>query len=311
MTTNPPASGIHGRYRTLDTPGPNGWNDHGDPTHQRRQGNTPGPLGDDDHGTPLAGRLPLISNERDAEVARLIDETIARANAAAGPRDIAARLQSCLAAVGQAHAAGDLQDPKLRYAECYFAARRLTVEGKASIAPDDHPDAPPDAALEIGRRRIPKARRILQAAGAGGAEHTLGSRQPRLPAHWTAAAASGGRARPIELLDRERPYRRIARPRRGRRRSAPVFDHQHHRSIAAAARCSPATAHCSAWSLGAAKNTRICDRGAPCRPPHRPPQPRPGGQRAATPGAISALVQCWGRQRGADRRPSYTNGPAG
>jgi hypothetical protein len=150
VTTNPPAVGIHGRYRTLDAPGPNGWNDHGDPTHRRRQGNTPGPLGDDDHGTPLAGRLPLISNERDAEVARLIDETIAGANAAARPGDITARLQSCLAAVGQAHAAGDLQDPKLRYAECYFAARRLTVEGKASIAPDDHPDAPSDAHWKLG-----------------------------------------------------------------------------------------------------------------------------------------------------------------
>jgi hypothetical protein len=150
VTTNLPAAGIHGRYRTLDTPGPNGWNDHGDPTHRRRQGKTPGPLGHNDHGTPLAGRLPLISNERDAEVARLIDETIAKGNAAADPGDIAGKLQSCLAAVGQAHAADDLQDPKLRYAECYFAARRLTVEGKAGIATDDHPDAPPDAHCKLG-----------------------------------------------------------------------------------------------------------------------------------------------------------------
>ena len=188
MTTNPPAAGIHGRYRTLDTPGPNGWNDHGDPTHRRRQGNTPGPLGDDDHGTPLAGRLPLISNEGYAEVAKLIDETIARATAAAGPRDIAARLQACLAAVGQAHAAGDLQDPKLRYAECYFAARRLTVEGKASIAPDDHPDAPPDAHWKLGGvehrkpgeffRPLAQAARNIPSAAAGLGYQRIGQQPP-------------------------------------------------------------------------------------------------------------------------------------
>jgi len=184
VTTNPPAAGIHGRHRTLDTPGPTGWNDHGDPTHRRRQGSTPGPLGDDDHGTPLAGRLPLISNERDAEVARLIDETIARANAAARPGDIATRLQSCLAAVGQAHAADELQDPKLRYAECYFAARRLTVEGKASIATDDHPDA--DWKLGGVEHRKPgeffkplaQAARNIPSAAAGLGYQRIGQQQP-------------------------------------------------------------------------------------------------------------------------------------
>ena len=185
--TNPPAAGIHGRYRTLDTPGPNGWNDHGDPTHRRRQGTTPGPLGDDDHGTPLAGRLPLISNERDAEVVRLIDETIARANVTSGPRDIAARLQFCLAALGQAHVADDLQYPKLGYAECYFAARRLTVEGKASVAPDDPPDAPPDADWKLGGveyrkpgeffKRLAQARNIPSAA-AGLSYQRIGQQPP-------------------------------------------------------------------------------------------------------------------------------------
>jgi hypothetical protein len=225
VTTNPPAAGIHGRYRTLDTPGPNGWNDHGDPTHRRRQGNTPGPLGDDDHGTPLAGRLPLISNERDAEVARLIDETIARANAAAGPGDIAARLKSCLAAVGQAHAAGDLQDPKLRYAECYFAARRLTVEGKASIAPDDHPDAPPDAHWKLGGveyrkpgeffKPLAQAARNIPSAAAGLGYQRIGQ-QPPLPgveqdrsSYWTEKGSLDGSRDRAAGVDDLRPYSTI------------------------------------------------------------------------------------------------------
>lgn len=139
---NPPAVGIHARHRTLDTPGPTGWNDHGDPTHRRRQGNTPGSLGDDDHGTPLAGRLPLLGNQHDAEIEKIIDETIARANAAGAARDLAAKLQACLAAVGQAHQGDRVQDPKLHAVEGYFEARLRTVEGKANIAPDEHPEAP-------------------------------------------------------------------------------------------------------------------------------------------------------------------------
>lgn len=140
---NPPAVGIHARHRTLDTPGPTGWNDHGDPTHRRRQGNTPGSLGDDDHGTPLAGRLPLLENQHDAEIERIIAETIARANAAGASPDIAAKLQACLAAVSQGHETDRVQDPKLQAVECYFEARLRTVEGKADIAPDEHPAAPP------------------------------------------------------------------------------------------------------------------------------------------------------------------------
>jgi hypothetical protein len=225
VTTNPPAAGIHGRYRTLDTPGPTGWNDHGDPTHRRRQGSTPGPLGDDDHGTPLAGRLPLISNEHDAEVARLIDETIARTTAAAGPRDIAARLQSCLAAVGQAHAADDLQDPKLRYVECYFAARRLTVEGKASIAPDDHPDAPPDAHWKLGGvehrnpgeffKPLAQAARNVPSAAAGLGYHRIGQQPPHpgieqdRSSYWTEKGRLDGLRDRAAGVDDLRPYSTI------------------------------------------------------------------------------------------------------
>jgi hypothetical protein len=226
VTTNPPATGIHGRYRSLDTPGPNGWNDHGDPTHQRRQGNTPGPLGDNDHGTPLAGRLPLISNERDDEVARLIDETIARANAAAHPGDIvAARLQSCLAAVGQAHAVGDLQDPKLRYAECYFAARRLTVEGKASIAPDDHPDAPADAPWKLGGvehrkpgeffKPLAQAARNIPSAAAGLGYQRIGQQPPHSgveqdrSSYWTEKGRLDGLRDRAAGVDDLRPYSTI------------------------------------------------------------------------------------------------------
>lgn len=225
MTTNPPAAGIHGRYRTLDTPGPNGWNDHGDPTHRRRQGATPGPLGNDDHGTPLAGRLQLISNERDAEVARLIDETIARANAAAGPGDIAARLQYCLAAVRQAHAPGDLQDPKLRYAECYFAARRLTVVGKASIAPDDHADAPPDAHWKLGGvehrkpgeffKPLAQAARNMPSAAAGLSYQRIGQQPPHpgveqdRSSYWTEKGRLDGSRDRAAGVDDLRPYSTI------------------------------------------------------------------------------------------------------
>ena len=40
----PPALGPHAKHRPLGTPGPTGYNDHGDPQHHRRRGGTPGPL---------------------------------------------------------------------------------------------------------------------------------------------------------------------------------------------------------------------------------------------------------------------------
>src|SRR5437763_16625318 len=105
----PPASGSHARHRVLGSPGPTGWNAHGDPCHWRRQGPTRGPLGINDHGTPLGGKFALLLPERHPEIVNRINGIIAVADALAN-RPTAAKLQACLRAVKSHDSAGFGQD---------------------------------------------------------------------------------------------------------------------------------------------------------------------------------------------------------
>jgi hypothetical protein len=125
----PPASGSHARHRVLGTPGPTGWNDHGDPCHWRRQGPTRGPLGINDHGTPLAGKLALLLPERHPEIVNRINAIIAVADALAN-QPKAAKLRACLRAVKSHDSAGFGQDDVSRCVASYFDARLLALEEK-------------------------------------------------------------------------------------------------------------------------------------------------------------------------------------
>ena len=117
----PPVAGMHGRHRIFDTPGPTGWNDHGDPCHARRTGPTPGSLGVNDHGTPSPGPAALLLPEHRRDVGALINRIVEEVNAAAHSHTEQA-LQACLVAVKN----GGIDRPQAaaaRCAEAYFSAR--------------------------------------------------------------------------------------------------------------------------------------------------------------------------------------------
>ena len=132
--SKPPAPGTHAKHRPLDTPGPLGWNDHGDPCHWRRQGRSPGSLSVNDHGVPLPRKPFLLSDELDGEVVRKINQTIEQINAAAQP-DAAAALRACFEASksrGNVEARDDTEQCVLSY----FHARLVACEGKTSVERD-------------------------------------------------------------------------------------------------------------------------------------------------------------------------------
>lgn len=189
--TEPPAPGQHGTHRRLDTPGPLGVNDHGDPSHERRRGATPGSLGDDDHGTPLAGRLRLVLDPNDDETERRIATIVAAANAAPHAEDLAARLQRCLAAVRNSSSGEtDGRDEKSHYVEAYFLGRLLAREGAADL-PRNNADW--SAAIAEDRLRTPavEPRRMGDFFRPPGLASLKGSEAaPRLSYHRIAQSAA-------------------------------------------------------------------------------------------------------------------------
>jgi hypothetical protein len=148
-TARPPASGIHAKHRALDTPGPLGWNDHGDPCHWRRHGWSPGSLSVNDHGVPLAKRRFLLSDELDGEVARQINRVINEINAAAHPDAVAALrtgLDACKGA-DDVEARDDIKQCVL----AYFHARLIACEGQTIVERDvDWPAAGSRHGVPIG-----------------------------------------------------------------------------------------------------------------------------------------------------------------
>ena len=131
--TRPPAPGPHARYRSLGTPGPTGYNDHGDPGHQRRRGVTPGPLGQNDHGMPLSTKGHPV-DVYDEEVALLINHIIDEANRAIGSTAIEGRLQFCVDLAKQNHHDKGQGYQKYHDVEHYFLARAGAIEGKPEIS---------------------------------------------------------------------------------------------------------------------------------------------------------------------------------
>lgn len=124
----PPAAGMHGRHRVLGTPGPTGWNDHGDPCHARRGGPTPGSLGVNDHGTPLPEPAALLLAERRQDAEAHINQIIEAAGSAQAQTEH--QLQACLDAVKNQGNADQSQGEVARCAEAYFQARLHAVQGK-------------------------------------------------------------------------------------------------------------------------------------------------------------------------------------
>jgi hypothetical protein len=138
----PPASGAHARYRPFGTPGPTGWNDHGDPVHRPQQGDTPGSLSVNDHGTPLPGKVPLLPDEHYAEVVKRINETIGQINSAAHS-EVIEKLRTCFAAVGGHGNLEHTEDKISHYVQCYFYARLLAAQGKVhSMSNNDWKESP-------------------------------------------------------------------------------------------------------------------------------------------------------------------------
>lgn len=187
-TTRPPGSGIHAKYRTLDTPGPLGWNDHGDPRHWRRDGRSPGSLSVNDHGVPLGKKIFLLPDEVDGEVARQINRVV---DEAAVHPDAAAALRACLdacKAVGNVESGAS--DDTGECVLAYFQARLMACEGHATVEGDvDWPAAGSADGVRIGaveHRRMGAFFSPPQWA-AGGAPHASSSlsyeRIGQLPPH--------------------------------------------------------------------------------------------------------------------------------
>jgi hypothetical protein len=136
----PPASGSHAHHRPLDTPGPTGVNDHGDPGHVRRQGLTPGPLGWNDHAVPLPQRWRLTVDSEYPIATHPITEIIARVDAGSPDASLREKLKLCAAAVAAAAAAMSsegptrLPGPVHRCVRAYFSARQQAFEGALEIA---------------------------------------------------------------------------------------------------------------------------------------------------------------------------------
>jgi|HubBroStandDraft_6_1064221.scaffolds.fasta_scaffold542958_2 hypothetical protein len=131
--TRPPAPGPHARHRSLETPGPTGYNDHGDPGHRRRRGVTPGPLGQNDHGMPLSTRRHPVE-VYDDNVALLINHIIDQANRAIGSAALEGKLQFCLDLAKQNRRDKGEEQQKYRDLECYFLARIGAIEEKPEMS---------------------------------------------------------------------------------------------------------------------------------------------------------------------------------
>ena len=129
----PPAPGPHARYRTLGTPGPTGYNDHGDPGHSRRRGVTPGPQGHNDHGAPLSTRRRPV-DVYDEDVALLINHIIDQANRDGGSTTLEGKLQFCIDRAKQNRRDSGEESQKHRDVERYFLARIGTIEEKPEIS---------------------------------------------------------------------------------------------------------------------------------------------------------------------------------
>jgi hypothetical protein len=131
--TRPPALGPHARHRSLGTPGPTGYNDHGDPGHRRRRGATPGPLGHNDHGMPLSIK-PRRVDVYDDEVTMMINGIIEQANGAMASAVLESKLQFCIDLAKQNRRDKSEEDQRYRDVECYFQARMEEIEGRANIS---------------------------------------------------------------------------------------------------------------------------------------------------------------------------------
>lgn len=144
-----PVAGMHGRHRVFGTPGPTGWNDHGDPGHARRIGSTPGSLGVNDHGTPLPGPPALLPPERRQDVEDLIDRLIEGIDPAAHPRT-EQKLQACLDAARSRGHVDRSQDEVVRCAEAYFYARLRPLTGSSAVTGQPHEEPAWRSALQKG-----------------------------------------------------------------------------------------------------------------------------------------------------------------
>ena len=189
-TTRPPASGIHAKYRTLDTPGPLGWNDHGDPCHWRRDGRSPGSLSINDHGLPLGKKIFLLPDEVDGEVARQINRVVDEVDAAVHP-DAAAALRACLdASKPWAMSSSGARDDTGECVLAYFQARLMACEGHATVEGDaDWPAAGQQMGYGLARSSTEGWVRFFSPPqwAAGGAPHASSSlsyeRIGQLPPH--------------------------------------------------------------------------------------------------------------------------------
>jgi hypothetical protein len=167
MMIKPPASGMHARHRVLGTPGPTGWNDHGEPCQWRQQGPTPGPLSVNDHGTPLPGNPALLPSERREEIATRINQLIAQADASPNAQT-AQKLRTCLAAVKNHDATDRAPDETSRGAEAYFNARLLALEGKTGLTRDaDQTGLSSGEALKMGAVEYRTMGSFFQPAASG------------------------------------------------------------------------------------------------------------------------------------------------
>lgn len=115
-----------------------GVNDHGDPSHVRRQGFTPGPLGWNDHA--LAQRRRLMVEAEYPLATRAITEIIARVDAASPDASLREKLKLCAAAVAAAAAATNLAGPGRvpgpidHCMHAYFSAREQAFDGTLETA---------------------------------------------------------------------------------------------------------------------------------------------------------------------------------
>jgi hypothetical protein len=109
----PPVAGMHGRHRAFGTPGPTGWNDHGDPCHASQAGPTPGSLGVNDHGTPLPGPSPLLLPKQRQDNEAHTNQITEKANVTAHSRT-EQKLQASLGSEG-AHGSNGLQVGGVEY----------------------------------------------------------------------------------------------------------------------------------------------------------------------------------------------------
>jgi hypothetical protein len=132
----PPAAGAHAHHRPLDTPGPTGVNDHGDPGHVRRRGPTPGPLGDNDHAMPPLQRWRLIVDPEHRAASERINGIIARVEAGSDSPSLSEKLKLCAASAAAARdsdAPARFSGSTERCVHAYFLARQLALQGALDV----------------------------------------------------------------------------------------------------------------------------------------------------------------------------------